>query len=96
MLYFLAERDAGTYYWCLDAGVTTSAPVQREMIRELEASGVRTAVLWLAARNAEGNEGARSSGVHLLDDSLKAHFRPAPYQPATAKAHLYELLLRKE
>lgn len=93
MLYFLAERDAGTYYWCLDAGVTTSEPVQREMVAELQASQTRAAVLWLIAQNPEANLGAQSSGVTLLDDFLKERFRSVPYQPADSKARFYELLV---
>src|SRR5262249_7369181 len=87
MLYFLSERDAGTYYWCLDAGVTTSEPVQREMVRELEANHVPAVVLYQIARNNEGNEGARSSGVKLLDDYLATHYRLLPMPTHNPRLH---------
>jgi hypothetical protein len=74
LLYFLSERNAATYYWCLDASVTTSAPVQEEMVAELERGGVAAAVLWTAPRPVEENAGGRSSGVHRLDDWLEREF----------------------
>jgi hypothetical protein len=95
MLYFLAERDPGTYYWCLDAGVTTTEPVQREMIRELEGTRPKAAVRWTIAQNAEANEGSRSTGVSLLDDYLNANYQPAPYQSPSSAARFYDLLVRK-
>jgi hypothetical protein len=94
MLYFLAERDAGTYYWCLDAGVTTTEPVQREMVQELEANHVPAVVLYQIARNQEGNEGARSSGVKLLDDYLATRYRLLPMPTPNPHLHFYDLLLR--
>jgi hypothetical protein len=91
MLYFLAERDAATYYWCLDAGVTTTAPVQEEMIREIAAAETRAVLLSLIAQNPEENEGARSSGVSRLDDFLKQRFRSVPYQPPSAPVRFWDL-----
>jgi hypothetical protein len=96
MLYFLAERDAGTYYWCLDAGVTTTEPVQREMVQELEANHVPTVVLYQIARNEEGNEGARSSGVKLLDDYLATRYRLLPMPTPNPRLHFYDLLIRNQ
>jgi hypothetical protein len=93
MLYFLAERDAATFYSCLDAGVTTTAVVQREMIRDLESADARAAIRWRIAQNDEGNEGARSSGVTLLDDYLKRRYRSVPYQPAGSSVQFYDLLI---
>lgn len=96
MLYFLAERDAGTYYWCLDAGVTTTEPVQREMIQEIEAHHVPAVVLYQIARNQEGNEGARSSGVKLLDDYLATRYRLLPMPTPNPRLHFYDLLIRNQ
>jgi hypothetical protein len=96
VLYFLSDRDAATYYWCLDAGVTTSAPVQEEMVRELERSGTRAVLLSRIALNNEANESARSTGVTTLDDFLKRGFHPAPYQPPDAKVRFYDLLVPRE
>jgi hypothetical protein len=96
MLYFLAERDAGTYYWCLDAGVTTTEPVQREMVQELEANLVPAVALYQIARNQEGNEGARSSGVKLLDDYLATRYRLLPMPTPNPHLHFYDLLIRNQ
>ena len=71
MIYFLAERDPSTYYWCLDAAVTTSDPVQREMVAELAASGAERIVLW--KRDAIDDAHAEP-GSHRLDEMLKATF----------------------
>src|SRR5262249_16110804 len=95
MLYFLTERDPPTYYWCLDGGVTTTEPGQREMIREREANRPGAAVRWTIAQNAEANAGARSTGVTLLDDYLSRHYRSAPYQAPGGPAQFYDLLVRK-
>jgi hypothetical protein len=75
LAYFLSERESGTYYWCLDAGVTSTWPVQVEMVHELEASRVEVLLTRLAAPHPEANAGSRSSGVHLLDDYLRRHYR---------------------
>jgi hypothetical protein len=74
LVYFLAERDPATYYWCLDAAVTSAAPVQRDMIRDLEAAGVREVVLWSSfpVTDARPRAGSRS-----LDDWLVGAFGPA-------------------
>lgn len=77
LAYFLSGRDPGTYYWCLDAGVTTTLPVQAEMARELEANRVEVVLIRAAVINRERNAASRSSGVHLLDDYLRRHFRVA-------------------
>lgn len=76
LLYFLADRDAPTYYWCLEAGVTTSAPVQKEMLAEMSRGAVAAAVVWTAPKVAEKNAGAQSSRVFLVDDWLKREFSP--------------------
>lgn len=76
LLYFLAERNAATYYWCLDAGVTSSAPVQQQMLAEMARGGVAMVVKWTAPKEGEQNAGGRSSGVRLLDDWLAREFVP--------------------
>jgi hypothetical protein len=74
MLYFLAERDPGTYYWCLDAGVTTTSDVQQQMRQELSTRGVHWAVRWTAARHDRTGAGVPTLGASLLDDTLQAEF----------------------
>jgi hypothetical protein len=87
MLYFLAERDPGTYYWCLDSGVTTSAAVQREMIDELRQRQVGAVVRFQGAVVADRHLPDRSG--RLLDDYLASAFGPptdiAPYQLLRAR-----------
>jgi hypothetical protein len=90
LIYFLSERDAPTYYWCLDAGVTSSEPVQQEMVSELSRNGVTAAVLWTASAQFEANGGGTSSGVHLLDDWLRREFAPR-----RLPGLFYELRLRR-
>ena len=71
MLYFLAERDPATYYWCRDSAVTTSEPVQLEMIRELNERGATRVVLW----NGDVVDDAHAvPGSHALDTMLKEKF----------------------
>ena len=77
LAYFLSGRNSGTYYWCLDAGITSTSSVQAEMIRDLEASRVEVVLIRTDCVNHEKNAGSRSSGVHLLDDYLRSHFRRA-------------------
>jgi hypothetical protein len=76
LLYFLAERNAATYYWCLDAGVTSTAPVQQQMLAEMSRGAVAMAVNWTDPKEGESNEGGRSSGVRLLDDWVAREFVP--------------------
>jgi hypothetical protein len=75
LAYFLAGRESGTYFWCLDAGITSGLRVQQEMVRELEAARVGVVVIPLPRRHCEPNAGSQSSGVHLLDDYLRRQFR---------------------
>jgi hypothetical protein len=74
LLYFLSARAPGTYFWCLDAGVTTTEPVQAEMIRELEAARVEVVVISTAQTHREFNVASRNSDVSLLDDYLRRHY----------------------
>jgi hypothetical protein len=74
LAYFLSERESATYYWCLDAGVTSTFPVQQEMVRELEAARTEVVLVRMVSTNQEVNPGSRSSGVHLLDDYLRRHY----------------------
>lgn len=73
--YFLANRRPATHWYHFDPGLQTSAPIQRQMIADLEAS--RPPVVWLESTwndVREPNRSAESSGVRLLDDYLAAHY----------------------
>jgi len=86
LLYLLAERDPGTYYWCLDAGVTTRAAVQRQMIADLDAHGVHR-VLRLSSF-VVSDSSPSAEGSRLLDERLQAAF------VSTKRIGPYELLSR--
>jgi hypothetical protein len=74
LLYFLAERNAATYYWCLDAGLTSSEAVQQEMLAEMSHGAVAMAVNWTDPKAGENNASGRSSCVRLLDEWLSREF----------------------
>lgn len=78
MFYFLAERRSATRYQELHPGVSTTVPVQREIIRDLRRRSVRCIVLVSGLRDAnEPNESSRSSGVGLLDGFIRSNYQPA-------------------
>jgi len=79
LLYVLAQRENPTRYDIPAPGVVTSAPVQREIIRDLERTRTPTIVRWTDPITAapEPNAAGRSSGVRLLDDYLARAYRPA-------------------
>ncbi len=74
---FLAERGSATRYHELHPGIATTAPVQREIIADLERKDVRYVVRVSRLGNPnEPNESSRSSGVRILDEYLGAKFQP--------------------
>jgi hypothetical protein len=74
LLYVITGHPNPTRYDVMQPGLVTTAPVQREMIASL--TRTRVVVRWLDPRASlrEPNGGSRSSGVHLLDRWLGAHF----------------------
>ncbi|MDX6639589.1 MAG: hypothetical protein QOF12_600, partial [Solirubrobacteraceae bacterium] len=88
LLYTILDRPNPTRYDVMQPGVVTTAPVQREIVRELAHTTV--VVRWLdpTASQPEPDGAGRSSGVHVLDRYLAARFvRRARFGP-------YELLVR--
>lgn len=77
LAYFLSGRESGTYYWCMDAGVTSTRSVQAEMVRSLDAARDEVVLIRTDCANCEANAGSHSSGVHLLDDYLHRCYRLA-------------------
>lgn len=77
MIYFLAQRPAPTRWHDLHPGVQTRASTQREMV---EAFTERRPALVILNREwddfTEPSEQAVSSHVTLLDDYIRANFRP--------------------
>ena len=77
LLYVLADRPNPTPYDIQAPGVVTSAPVQREIVRDLERSGTDVVVRFTDPVTAapEPNLAGESSGVTLLDDHLRRAYR---------------------
>ena len=78
LLYVLAERPNPTRYDIQAPGVVTSAPVQREIVGDLERARPRVVVRDVSPVTAapEPNAAGRSSDVTLLDDYLARTYRP--------------------
>lgn len=75
MLYFLAERHSATRYHELHPGVATTAPVQQEIVNDLELYKVEYLVLSSQFEGwKEPNESAISSGVTILDDYIRSRY----------------------
>jgi hypothetical protein len=89
LLYIITGHPNPTRYDVMQPGVVTTAPVQREIIGSLQRSPTRVVVRWLdpRAEQSEPNGSARSSGVHILDRYLAAHYRPV------ARFGVYQVLL---
>lgn len=77
IFYVLAQRPNPTRYDIPAPGVVTSAPVQREIIRDLRASRPPVIVRWDSPVTAapEPNRSGRSSGIRLLDGWIAANYR---------------------
>ena len=81
--YYLADRAPATRYNELHPGITDREDVQREMIADLESSGVRCVVLWrfgwprerLDAIRDRRRELVPGAGSTLFDEHLRTSFR---------------------
>ena len=78
LFYVLAERDNPTRYDIQAPGVVTTAPVQREIVRDLRRTRTPVVVRWAAPLSAapEPNKGGEPTGVTILDDYLRRAYRP--------------------
>lgn len=86
--YFAAGRLPSTKWYHYDPGIQTSAPIQREMVSELERAPPKLIVIENTFQGIrEPNESARSSGVTILDEYVKRAFRPV------AKFDRYQLMV---
>jgi len=73
--YFLAQKLPVTRWHHFDPGLQTSRAVQGEIVADIERA--RPACIWLDStwdQVQEPNASAVSSGVHLLDDYIGAHY----------------------
>lgn len=85
MSYFLAGRPPVTRYHEMHPGLIETAPVQREIVAELERT--RPPVLFLTAMfegAQEANEANKDSDVEILDEYIRKHYLPygssGPYE----------------
>ncbi len=78
LVYVLVGRPNPTRYDVMQPGVVTTAPVQREIVRDLERARPELVIRWLSpvADQAEDNGAGRSSGVRLLDRYLADAYAP--------------------
>jgi hypothetical protein len=88
LFYFLCKRPSVTRWHHFDPGVQTTMEVQSEMVNELQ-SRPRYVVLSSEWDNVnEPNESARSSGVTVLDQYIRANYRGvAAFGPLTVLEH---------
>jgi hypothetical protein len=78
IVYYLADRAAGTWGTMFNPGVTNTDTTQRRMVAELERS--RTPLLVLDARDADAFEPTNESaiaGSQVLDDYIASAYRRA-------------------
>ena len=76
LFYVLAGRPNPTRYDIQAPGVVTSAPVQREIVRDLESTRTQLVVRWTDPLSAvrEPNRGGEPTGITLLDDYLRREY----------------------
>ena len=79
LFYVLADRPNPTRYDIQAPGVITSAPVQREIVRDLERARPRAVVRFTSRVTAvrEPNRAGESTGVRILDRYLERAYRRA-------------------
>jgi hypothetical protein len=76
LFYFVSERPSVTKWDMFVPGVQTTIEIQSEIIAELRTSRPRYVVLSSKWDNVEEpNESARSSGVTVLDQFIRANYR---------------------
>lgn len=75
VFYFLAERRPGTRYEEFMPGIVTTAAVQGEIVRELQASHVDWVVLFSGFESAAQRFSSGQEGAVILDDFLRAEYR---------------------
>jgi hypothetical protein len=74
IFYFLADRPSATRYEQLEAGISTTASAQTEMVSDIERRGVTHVVLYSGFDNRIP---PYRIGSTILDDFIQSHFQPA-------------------
>jgi hypothetical protein len=89
-IYFLAGRPIATRFHELHPGVATTERVQREVVRELIDRDLERIVLLQWGNPGEPNASRLSSGVDLLDRTVRARYVPE------LTVGMYEIWRRRE
>jgi hypothetical protein len=77
LLYFAMNRKSATKWYEFNPGLQTSAPIQREMVGELERAKPKLIVIEAIGIDVwEPNDSVFGSGVTVLDDYLRQSFEP--------------------
>ncbi len=71
LFYFLADRPQATRFDMFAPGVTTSAVVQSEMLRDIRQKKTEYIVLLRLLPSPEPNLSSVDSGVRILDDAIR-------------------------
>lgn len=83
-LYFILDHPSATRYLQFDPGIVTRAPVQREMVGDLESKHTRLVILSNLHGHTEPFNESSTVGSTILDDYLRRNFRllreVGPYQ----------------
>lgn len=88
-LYFLSNRVGATRYMQFEPMLINRADVQQEMIRELDSSQPRVAVLSKRSQRTGEPNTSQEMGASLLDEYLRARYAPV------LELSEYRLLLRR-
>jgi hypothetical protein len=78
LFYFLSARRSATRYHDMHPGVVTTAPVQQEMVRDLERQHVQCVVRWEPTATIAATPMSMPNGAHILDEYIAEHFTPGP------------------
>lgn len=88
-LYFAMNRRSATKWHEFDPGLQTSAPIQREMVGELQRVHPKLIVTVAKWDNEhEPNDSALSSGVTILDDYIRQAYQPVAKFGANTILHV--------
>jgi hypothetical protein len=74
LFYFLADRPPATRYDMFVPGITTSAAVQSEMLRDIRQRQTEYIVLLRTPASHEPNLSSVDSGVNILDDAIRQDY----------------------
>jgi hypothetical protein len=78
LVYVIVGRPNPTRYDVMQPGVVTTAPVQREIVSDLERARPALVIRWLSplADHADDNGAGESSGVRILDRYIADRYVP--------------------